>query len=120
MTTATLDNLTCDAVRDEANTADELARLHGTTGYFMAGVIDAVTGDADFFDEVNWCEPSEAAREQYRAGYLHGRWMLDMEALAAERENYAAGWEECYAIAAVEAAYAAADPTPVPAWDMPF
>lgn len=112
MTTATLDNLTLAAVRDESNTLEALAGRHGTSEPYMAGVIDAVTGTDEWYEAVDWCEESEWVRREYRAGYQTGRAMLDAE-------SYADGWAECYAIAAVEAAQLA-DPLPVGADDCPF
>lgn len=99
-------------IRDESLTVLELARHFGESETWAAGLIDAVTGDQDWSTMFDGMDVSQAERDEYQAGFRHGLTLV-------EREHYAEGWEECYAIAAAEAAQAA-EPLPLPDDDCPF
>jgi hypothetical protein len=113
MTTATLTatETALSIIRDESLSVDDVAQRFGCSDMFAAGMIDAVTGAGEFIGCIDWCEQDPGAREEYQDGFCHGQALVDAE-------NEAAGWDEAYALAAVEAA----QPTFAPclANDMPF
>jgi hypothetical protein len=96
--------------RDDNVTLAELARHFGESEAFVGGLIEAVTGDDAFRDAEP--EPNEAERQDYQRGFRHGQALVEAEAEAE-------GWEECYAIAAAEAAQAR-EPLPALDSDLPW
>lgn len=103
-----------DLIRDLTLTVDALARRFEQGEAWVAGAIDAVTGDTDWSLFAGDAIP-QSERDDYADGFRAGVRLIEEEAEAD-------GWRELYAVAEAEALQAA---EPLPAYvgaddDLPF
>jgi hypothetical protein len=64
-------------IRDESVSLEQLRQHLACSADYAAGLIDAVTGDRHFAgDSLDWCEPDEHVRSEYRAGFAAGEALL--------------------------------------------
>lgn len=80
MNTATL-----DLARNPQVSLDTLAQLLGESPAYVAGLVEAITGDADYrhAQQMDGIEPTAAERDAYQRGWDAGIELADAAALDA-------------------------------------
>lgn len=79
-----------DLIRSPEVDFPALMAAFGASEAFVAGLVDAVTGDTDWTLHVEGAIP-QSERDDYEAGRAHGRDLMD-------EANDAEGWAECYGL----------------------